>query len=221
MNFKSTQESSSMTNPLTAIFRDKALVARIKERLPRLFQIAEIESSRAGKTGMEVGSLREKIIVSLLIYKFGEANVDVDIPITEPETDARLFGRNISVKTVTGRHFTGVKLIWTVDAQKAKGFRESYYPHCDLLFVQINWGDEGGLYFIPLEVQTKLLTKMGKERYIKLPTPGTNPRGVEITGVALENLIHDDLTEVIRVQWQKRRVDYDPYKRWTDYWMED
>jgi len=31
-------------------------------------QIAELESQRAGKVGMEVGSIRERIIVSLLIY---------------------------------------------------------------------------------------------------------------------------------------------------------
>ena len=44
-------------------------------RLPYLFHLAELDSSRAGKIGMEVGSLRERIIVALLIYKFGEDNV--------------------------------------------------------------------------------------------------------------------------------------------------
>jgi hypothetical protein len=60
-----------MKNYLTEIFQDNNLIRRIKERLPYLFQLAEIESSRAGKVGMEVGSLRERIIVALLIYKFG------------------------------------------------------------------------------------------------------------------------------------------------------
>jgi hypothetical protein len=45
---------------------------QIAQKLPYLFRIAEVESSRAGKIGMEVGSVREEIIVSLLIYKFGE-----------------------------------------------------------------------------------------------------------------------------------------------------
>ncbi|CAD7771606.1 Restriction endonuclease ThaI [Candidatus Methanoperedenaceae archaeon GB50] len=47
---------------------------------------------------MEVGSLRERIIISLLIYKFGEANVETEIPITEPEVDVKLFGEPVSIK---------------------------------------------------------------------------------------------------------------------------
>ena len=65
-----------MPSRSTELFDGKKLVNRIKTRLPYLFQLAELESSRAGKIGMEVGSLRERIIVALLIYKFGEANVD-------------------------------------------------------------------------------------------------------------------------------------------------
>ncbi|MDI6815221.1 MAG: ThaI family type II restriction endonuclease, partial [Dehalococcoidales bacterium] len=61
-----------MTDHLAEIFEDEALTGKIKKRLPYFYQLAELESSRAGKIGMEVGSLREKIIVALLIYKFGE-----------------------------------------------------------------------------------------------------------------------------------------------------
>jgi len=45
---------------------------------------------------MEVGSVREKIIVALLIYKFGKENVETEIPITEPEVDVKLFGTPLS-----------------------------------------------------------------------------------------------------------------------------
>ena len=91
-----------MTSRLSEIFEDKELVGKIKKRLPYLFQLAELESSRAGKTGMQVGSLREKILIALLIYKFGENNVETDIPITEREIDVKLFGYPISIKTITG-----------------------------------------------------------------------------------------------------------------------
>ena len=87
-----------MAGKLTEIFTDKNLVEKIKKRLPYLFQLAESESSRAGKTGMEVGSVRERIIVALLIYKFGEANVETEIPITESEVDVKLFGEPVSVR---------------------------------------------------------------------------------------------------------------------------
>ena len=92
-----------MPSRLTEIFEDERLVEKIMRRLPHLFQLAELESSRAGRTGMEVGSVRERVIVALLIYKFGEANVEAEIPITEPEVDAKLFGEPISVKTITGK----------------------------------------------------------------------------------------------------------------------
>lgn len=209
-----------MASHLVEIFEDKKLLGKIKKRLPYLFHLAELESSRAGKIGMEVGSLRERIVVSLLIYKFGEENVETEIPITEPEVDARLFGQPVSIKTITGKGFGGVKLIWTVDAQKAKEFRETYYPHCDILLVQINWNATGGFYYISLEAQKRLFDRVGREKYIKLPKPGTNPRGVEITKEALSSLVEDEMSKVVEIYWQQTKVDYDPYKRWVDYWKE-
>jgi len=67
-----------MSSRVIEIFEDEKLVEKIRKRLPYLFHLAELESSRAGQIGMEVGSLRERI------------------------------------KTITGKGFSGVKLIWTV-----------------------------------------------------------------------------------------------------------
>ncbi|MEM3829534.1 MAG: ThaI family type II restriction endonuclease [Conexivisphaerales archaeon] len=210
-----------MVSRLLEIFEDEKLVEKIKRRLPYLFQLAELESSRAGKVGMEVGSVREKIIVALLIYKFGETNVETEIPITKPEVDVKLFGKPVSIKTITGKSFGGVKLIWTVDANKAKEFRDNYYPHCDILLVQINWNDDGGFYYIPLEVQKRLFEGMGREKYIKLPKPGTNPRGVEITNKALSSLVKDSMSRKIIITWQKTEIEFNPYYRWVDLWREN
>ena len=170
---------------------------------------------------MEVRSVRERIIVALLIYKFGEANVETEIPITEPEVDAKLFGKPVSIKTIKGKGFGGVKLIWTVDAQKAKEFRENYYPHCDILLVQINWNDTGGFYYILLEVQKMLFDKIGRQSYIKLPKPGTNPRGVEITKEALSSLVKSRDSKRIEINWQRTKIEFNTYKRWIDLWRED
>jgi hypothetical protein len=210
-----------MPNHLIEIFEDKKLIERIQKRLPHLFQLAEFESSRAGKIGMEVGSIRERIIVALLIYKFGEANVESEIPITESEVDVKLFGEPISVKTITGNSLGGVKMIWTVDAEKARQFSEEYYPHCGILLIQINWGKEGGFYYIPIKVQKKLFDKIGRREYIKLPKAGTNPRGVEITKEALVSLVEDSETKVIKINWQRKEIKFNPYKRWVDLWKED
>jgi len=114
-----------MNSQFVKIFEDNNTVIKIKEKLPHLFQLAELESQRAGKIGMEVGSVRERIIVALLIYKFGEENVESEIPITEAEIDVKLYDLPISVKTKTGTGYSVVKLIWTVDPQNAKEFQEN------------------------------------------------------------------------------------------------
>ena len=205
---------------LAQLFEDEETVRRIQTRLPYLFQLAELESSRAGKVGMQVGSIRENIIVALLIYKFGEENVETEIPITEPEMDVRLFGEPVSIKTKTGS-FGGVKVIWTVDAAKAKEFRENYYPSCDILLVRINWNDIGGLYYIPVQIQRKLFNEIGREDYIKLPKAGTNPRGVEFAKNVLARLTADSQSKRIEINWQKSNIAFNAYKRWLDLWRED
>jgi hypothetical protein len=208
-------------NNLSKLFEDNEVIKKVKERLPYLFQLAELESQRAGKLGMEVGSIRERILVALLIYKFGEANVETEIPITEPEVDAKLFGQPISIKTITGKRFSGVKVIWTVDAQKAKKFLENYFPTCDILLAQINWNNGGGLYYVPLPVQQDIIGEMGSENYIKLPKSGTNPRGVEFNKNALVKLVENDQTLRIYIDWKRNTINFNPYKRWLDLWKED
>lgn len=204
-----------MSSRLVEIFEDKKLVDKIGKRLPYLFQLAELESSRAGKIGMEVGLPREKILIALLIYKFGEKNVETR-EITEPEIDVRLFESPISIKTITGSG--GIKFSWTVDPQKAREFIQTYTPKTDILLVQIRWNKTGYLFYIPLEVQQKIFRDMTRERYFKLPKPGTNPRGVEISKEALMGLIRDSDTKSIKINWERSKIEYKPYERWVDYW---
>ena len=210
-----------MSSRLKEVFEDAALVERIKSRLPYMFQLAELESSRAGKIGMEVGSLRERILVALLIYKFGEENVETDIPITAPEVDAKLFGEPISIKTITGKRFGGVKLVWTVDADKVREFYKHYHPTCDLLLARIDWEARGGLYYAPVESQRALLETIGRSVYIKLPKKGTNPRGAEISSNALSALVTGSDARSIPIDWQRRKVEFNQFKRWVDLWRED
>lgn len=50
-----------MASRLIELFEDELLREKVKNKLPYLFHIAELESSRANKIGMEVGSTREDI----------------------------------------------------------------------------------------------------------------------------------------------------------------
>ena len=205
-------------NEIRQLFFDEQLVRKIEIKLPYLFQIAELECSRAGKIGMEVGSVREKIITALLIYKFGEQNVDSDIPITEPETDVKLFGNPISIKTITGKNPSGIKLIWTVDAQKALEFSKKYFPSCDMILIQINWENGGGFYYVSQKAQIETLKSMGHDTYIKLPKQGTNPRGVEMSNDAMQKLIKHPDTLKIFINWKKEIINFKPFERWVDLW---
>ncbi len=211
-----------METPLAILFKDTNIINKIKTKLPKLFDIAELESSRAGKIGMEVGSLREQILVGLLVSVFGENNVETDIPITKYEEDVKVSGEPISIKTITGN--SGVKVVWTVDAQKALQFFKSYQPSCDILLAVIDWTNgkkiKSGLFLIPKSVQIKILRKLGRDNYLKLPKVGTNPRGVEISKNAISEMLNDKETYHIDIDWKKETTKYKTYKRWLDMWNE-
>lgn len=185
--------------------------------MPSLFQLAELESSRAGKIGMEIGSARERIIIALLMYKYGEENVRTDIPITRQEIDVMLFEKPISIKTISGT-LGGIKLIWTVDAKKAVEFSKSYYPTVDVLLAQINWGAVGGFYYFPVSSQIRVFESVGRENYIKLPKSGTNPRGVEITKRAVDLLTHDGKALKIDIKWERTEINRNIYDHWLKLW---
>ena len=206
---------------LIEIFEDKDLIHKIQTRLPSLFQLAEEECSRAGKIRMQVGSTRETIIIALLIYKFGPINIDTNIPITKKEIDVKLYGQPISIKTITGKMLTGIKMIWTVDPISALEFKRNYKPECDMLLIQINWNDMGNFYYIPLDSQIRCFNELGRETYIKLPKQGTNPRGVELSKNAVIALVNDSATKTIEIHWKKSQIKFDGYQRWIDLWEKD
>ena len=148
-------------------------------------------------------------------------NVETEFPITEPEIDVAINDELYSIKTITQKKLGGgVKLIWTVDAKKAQAFRKSYMPSCGMILIHINWANGGGLYYFSQSIQEDTMRKIGKENYIKLPKVGTNPRGVEMTSYALQTLANHEQKLFIPINWQKAKINYNPFKRWVDYWQE-
>ncbi|MBE7413340.1 MAG: ThaI family type II restriction endonuclease [Leptospiraceae bacterium] len=203
-------------------FEDPKIIQKVKEKLSVMFQVAELESSRAGRVGMEVGSIRERIIISLLMTIYGKEEIETEIPITESEIDVKVLKKPISIKTITG--LTGIKVLWTVDSKKAKEYLDNYQPTCDLILALIKWKRKstdhpGGLYFIPLRVQKEILKRMGAKQYLKLPKKGTNPRGIELSKKALIELLQHQNTKCITVYWEKEKLDYDIYLRWMNKWQ--
>lgn len=203
------------------IFSDDNLVQKIKDKLPELFLLAEIENSRNGKLGMEIGSARERILIALLMFKFGKDNVNADVDIVESEIDVIAHNEPLSIKTFTSTNnrMSGVKLIWSVDQAKAVYFQENYTPSCDMMLTQIQWGQTGYLYLLPKQAQIDVLRDIGRENYIKLPKQGTNSRGVEISKDALIAVTQHPETKRIDIKFERSDVDYSQaYSRWLELW---
>ena len=100
-------------------------------------------------------------------------------------------------------------------------FREKYFPLYDIIFTQIVWHNDGGLFYIPKEVQRNIFDKLGRDKYIKLPSQGTNPRGVEITSNALKEILEHEQTLKIKIKWKKSKIDFNPYVRWVEHWQKN
>lgn len=222
-----TQQASTQVadKDITCLLDDEAFKERIKRKLPLLFQIAEARSSRAGKVGMEVGTLREQILIAMLIYKFGRKAVNVNTPPNYPEVDVMLFGKPVSIKTVTVKSNATptLKLVWTVDWLKVEEFVRGYEPRSDMLLVIIRWDGYGGLFAIPLSAQKEVFANMGKEGYLKLPQKGTNPRGIEISKEALSALLKHPKTRSVEIFWERKKgvEEPEPYSQWLAYWAEE
>lgn len=210
-----------MPKTIEAIFTHEKSIKKIQEKLPILFHIAEEESKRDGKIGMEVGVLRERVIVSMFIHFLGEKQVCVDVPTTASELDVYAASVPISIKTITVSNkgsFSGVKASWTVDKFKARQFVQEYKPSCGLILTQINWSGEGGLYYVPLQVQQGVFQKTAKEDYFKLPKEGTNPRGIEYQPNTLRNLCKHQDSFCINITWEKPDIKVNVFERWVDLW---
>jgi hypothetical protein len=90
-----------------------------------------------------------------------------------------------------------------------------------MLLVQVNWVNTGGFYLFSKESQIEILEKLGRAEYIKLPKAGTNPRGVELSAKALDALSQHPQTLKFPIQWQRTIAEYNPYRRWLDFWQEE
>lgn len=213
-----------MDNVYFDLFTDKLIIKKVKNKLPHLFQLAELESSRNGKIGMEIGSVRERILIALLMYKFGIDIVNSDIPITAPEVDVIVKGNPLSIKTMTTNsdRWSSIKLIWTVDSKKALEFKNNYSPSCDMMVAKICWGGVGKLLLFTKSSQLNVLKSLGRDRYIKLPKENTNARGVEISAEALSLLESDKETKSIDVRFTREDIDYrEIYTKWLDAWRDE
>lgn len=187
----------------------------VKSKLPKLFEIAEVESTRGGKIGMEVGILRERILTSFFISKAGEENVDGDSSATENSKDVQVNGDDISIKTFTGSGYSGVKIFWTSDTESAKRVMDNYTPEFDLIVANINWGsNKGGLYYVDKQTQRQVMDSVGRNKFLKISS-GSNNRGITYGTDVLKKLLNHENTLKIEIDWVKTNEKFNIFERWV------
>jgi hypothetical protein len=187
----------------------------IKSKLPKLFEIAEVESTRGGKIGMEVGILRERVLTSFFISKVGEDNVDSDSSATENSKDVQVNGDDISIKTFTGSGYSGVKIFWTSDTESAKRVMDIYTPKFDLIVANINWGsNKGGLYYVDKQTQRQVMDSVGRNKFLKISS-GSNNRGITYGTDVLKKLLNHENTLKIEIDWVKTNEKFNIFERWV------
>lgn len=187
----------------------------IKSKLPKLFEIAEVESTRGGKIGMEVGILRERVLTSFFISKVGEDNVVSDSSATENSKDVQVNGDDISIKTFTGSGYSGVKIFWTSDTESAKRVMDTYTPKFDLIVANINWGsNKGGLYYVDKQTQRQVMDSVGRNKFLKISS-GSNNRGITYGTDVLKKLLNHENTLKIEIDWVKTNEKFNIFERWV------
>ncbi len=193
---------------------------KIQRVLPILFNLVELENKRGKKLGMEVGTARERVIIALFMYVYGQDSIEFP-PSTSAELDILVDGSPLSIKTKSNTGFSGVKLVWTVDWEKVNQFVKFLKPQSDLLYINIIWNNDGKLFIMPKSVQQKAITDLGRGRFFKLPKRNTNPRGVELSSEAMQYLQEDKQTKSINIFWKRDPsvlVERALYNRWVDLW---
>ncbi len=202
------------------LFDDPKAVQKIQARLPYLFHLARQQASRGEREGMEAGTLREQILIAMLMHRFGKENIQIP-DITDRDADVLVFGESVSIKTVTGK-YPQIKLFWGSDRPSMVNFASSFEPKNHLLVVLINWGGNGPMAVIPLEAQREVFQELGTQGYLFVPKEGVNSRGVALSTAARRRLLAHPDTKRVDILWTvPAEKDEGPYKYWLNLWEWD
>ena len=201
-----------MNNLIVKMLQSPDKLERIRKKLPPAFEMVE---QQAG--GPAMGTLREGVLIGMLMAFLGEEQVKPSTSAVEADVDCYVGDGALSIKTVKDSGEIRVK--WTVDQEKVREFMESFAPECDLLITRIRWGKNGRISYIPLEVQQQVFAQLGSN-YLAY-RPGTNTRGVNLSKNALAALEKSSSSLIVPLKWYKSIEQQSLYDRWVSYWQTD
>jgi len=179
-----------MNHCMYDLFQNDEKRNRFAKGLPKAFDIVR---KRMPNGNPAVGLLREHVIIGFFEAAFGQARIEVPEDGTKRGYDVLLCGEKLSIKTRT--NVGGFKVLWTVDNEYVrKEIKEGYFPESDILLVNIHWNTKrDSAFFIPVDVQEKVLEYYGRKNYLSSST-GSNNRGIGIQGV---QLLYSEITKTL------------------------
>ncbi len=178
------------------IFDDLEFIEKIKSKLPKYISDLNNASRKGGKISPDIGALREKLIIGILKKQYKE-KVKSDYESQEFELDFEFEDERISFKTSVAK---GFKLIWTANYNSGFEFYENYTPTCSIVLLLLFQAKLGRLYYFPLNLLHDTRRKLGK-KFLKIPNTTGNPRGVELSTEAFNQMMASELCKKIVLDW--------------------
>lgn len=171
--YKNSDLSSS--ERISELFADDEFKDYMQKFWPKFVAIANAMCTHNNRISQEVGKLRERALIYLL-YRFLGEDInecpidDNSIGVHEKEKDVVIFGKDVSIKTLTGKNgkYSPLKLSWVDDQDKAKEFIDNFKPTCDLLVACIDWGNIANIYYIDCKTQADVLDNLPADKRLVL-----------------------------------------------------
>jgi len=211
---------------MTDLFADPQFVSYIQEYLPRYMRNANNMSLHNGRLGPESGKIRERCLIYLYQRFAGEDAYDTPVDdsrigVMEKSLDVMMFGKRVSIKTVTwsANKVPGIKINWVDDKEKAAEEALHYVPDCDLLFLPIAWGRSDYVYYITQSLQQQTIQTVGRDRYFNIGKGYS--KGTKIESDILHNMMMHEDTLRLPIVWPKEDRDDNIIYQVLDDWYQE
>jgi len=213
------------------LFADQEFHDYLQKFWPTFAQIANNLCLQNGKLGQECGKMREAFLRYLFARYLGEdAEMcplnDYDMDVVEKGKDVILFGRDVSIKTISysGNGFNQLKISWVEDKSMADELEKNWLPEYDLLLCRLKWNSsDEGIYYITKEAQLNVVAKCDDIELKPLKTSGGYGKGTSLKSEVCEELVaHPDTLKIaIKMPPEHRDDNFLPQlmDRW--YWEID
>lgn len=158
-----------------------------------LYLSSQIECSRSAGLTPEVGSSRERDLISSFVTN-KKLSVHYNIA-NNKEEDIIINDKKISIKHSSNKIKSqfGIKIVWTVDNDKRNEFVQNYKFCCDLIIIYVRFSSiyngELEILYIPIEKLLELQSTFAENNMPIFKCLDGNSRGIEFDKKFFEQII--------------------------------